>query len=145
MALSLVKRRCLLQSTRLSILHCFHQTCIDTYMALQIKLLHEQSYTVIPTNVPNSERAPLLRFWMTPSRTRLCTCNYKTINLAKHLIFDCPLTRELMAHYVLELSPELLTLLDSSTFSVFLNRIACSSELTECFNRVVGKFAYPLF
>ena len=100
---------------------------------------------VIPTNVPNSERAPLVRFWMTPSRTRLCTCNSKTSNLAKHLIFDCPLTRELMAHYILELSPELLTLLDSSTFSVFLNRIACSSELTECFNRVVGKFAYPLF
>ena len=61
----------------------------------------------IPTDVPTTERASLLRFWMTPSRPRICTCACTTSNLAKHLIFDCPKTRDLMAHYILELSPEL--------------------------------------
>ena len=99
----------------------------------------------IPTDVPTTERASLLRFWMTPSRPRICTCACTTSNLAKHLIFDCPKTRDLMAHYILELSPELLASLDSSTFCVFLCRIAGSSDLLESFNRVVGKFQYPLF
>ena len=98
---------------------------------------------VISKNVPNTNRASLLRFWMTPSRPRTCTCESKTCNLAKHLIFECPQTRDSMALFLLELPPKLRLSISSSTFPMFLNRIAGSPDLLECFNIAISKFDVP--
>ena len=100
---------------------------------------------VIPMDVSHTARASLLRFWLTPSRQRICTCGFTTNNLPKHLINDCPKTRDSMALYLQDLSSELQASFDPSNFSMFLNRIASSSELLVNFNRVISKFEYPLF
>ena len=98
---------------------------------------------VTPKDIPNTERASLLRFWMTPSRQRTCICDSTTSNLAKHLTFECSQTRDSMALFLLELPPKLRASITSSTFPIFLKRIAGSPELLESFNRVACKFDYP--
>ena len=100
---------------------------------------------VTPKDVPNTERASLLRFWMTPSRPRTCTCDSTTSNLAKHLTFECNQTRDSMALFLRELPPKLRASISSSTFPIFLKRIAGSPELLESFNRVACKFDVPRY
>ena len=100
---------------------------------------------VTPKDVPNTERASLLRFWMTPSRPRTCTCDSTTSNLAKHLTFECNQTRDSMALFLRELPPKLRASISSSTFPIFLKRIAGSPELLDSFNRVACKFDVPRY
>ena len=95
--------------------------------------------------IPVPELASVLRFWMTPSRKRFCSCTIPTSNLAKHLIFACPKTRDHVAFYSRKLLPNLRTLFNPETFYLFLSRISCSYMDFISFNRVVGKFDYPRF
>ena len=95
--------------------------------------------------IPVPELASVLRFWMTPCRKRFCSCTMPTSNLAKHLIFACPKTRDLVAFYSRKLLPNLRTLFNPETFYLFLSRISCSYMDFISFNRVVGKFDYPRF
>ena len=90
-----------------------------------------------------SELTSVLRFWMTPYRLRICSCTRSTCNLAKHLIFNCPNSRDLVDHYRSQLLPDLQLLLQPNTFSLFLSRISSSAKDFYCFNSVVGMFEYP--
>ena len=99
----------------------------------------------ITLGLPRQELTSVLRFWMTPCRQRFCSCNFPTCNLAKHLTFDCPRTSDLMASYRRSLLPNLSSTLHPNSFSIFLSRIADSVEDFNSFNRVIGKFDYPLF
>ena len=99
-----------------------------------------------PTHdLPRSELSTILRFWMTPSRERNCSCGVTTTNIAKHLIFECPRTRELMTCYKKKLSTDLLAILHPNMFSQFLAQIESSAENFNSLNKVIGKFDYPKF
>ena len=87
----------------------------------------------------------ILRFWMTPSRQRICSCTHPTINLVKHLLFDCPRTRTLFASYRSKLSPKLKLILKPSSLSAFFSRIKCSGVDLRAFNSLVAEFNYPRF
>ena len=87
----------------------------------------------------------ILRFWMTPSRQRLCSCTLPTINIAKHLIFECPLTRTLVASYQSNLSPKLRTILQPCSLSLFFSGVICSGVELSAFNRLIAEFNYPRF
>ena len=99
----------------------------------------------ITNEIPRNELTTVLRFWMTPGRQRICPCTVSTCDLAKHLIFACPKSRDLVSSYRRTLRPDLRSLLQPSSFSYFLSRISSSTMDFTCFNRVVGKFDYPQF
>ena len=107
-----------------------------THHFLNIFITHE---------LPRSELTSVLRFWMTPSRKRICSCTRSTCNLAKHLIFTCPKYRNLVACYRSKILPGLRLLLLPNSFNLFLSRISSSAMDFICFNRVVGKFDYPQY
>ena len=95
--------------------------------------------------IPNSALTQILRFWMTPNRLRTCSCGISTDNMAKHLLFDCLRTRDLINCYRSILSPKLRLTFHPNTFSGFLSHIANSAEYLNTFNHVLGKFNYPQF
>ena len=101
-------------------------------------------YFVTP-DLPRSELSSRLRFWMTPSRERNCSCGVTTINISKQLIFDCPGTRKLMTCYIKKLSTDLRATLQPNMFTQFITQIASSVENFNSFNKVIGKFVYPQF
>ena len=100
---------------------------------------------LLTTDLPNSALSSILRFWMTPSRRRICPCGVTTENLAKHLLFSCHRTRALINCYQSKLSPDLRLTLHPNTFSIFLSQMASSADNLTTFNHVIGKFDYPKY
>ena len=96
-------------------------------------------------DLPSPVLNTVLRFWITPCRQRICSCNRSTGNLARHLIFTCTKTLDLMASYRVKLLPNLRTTLQPKTFSLFLSQISSSALDFIRFNQLVGKFDYPRY
>ena len=97
---------------------------------------------------PDLSRANLssiLRFWMTPSRQRNCSCSLPTSNIAKHLIFECSKTRSLVTTYLAELSPMLRQILQPDSLQLFFSRVSSSDVDMGLFNHLVAEFCYPRF
>ena len=97
----------------------------------------------ITDDLPRSAITSVLRFWMTPIRPRICSCQLSTCNLVTHLLFECSNTRTLLACYQANLPSRLRLTLTPLTLNNFFYLIACSSKQLATFNRVVGKFDYP--
>ena len=97
----------------------------------------------IPNDLPRPALTTVLRFWMTPIRTRICSCTLPTSNLVSHLIFECSNTRTLIKCYKANLPLHLRLTLTPLTLNTFFSLIASSSDDLFTFNRVVGKFDYP--
>ena len=95
--------------------------------------------------LPRSALSMVLRFWLTPSRTRLCSCAKQTNDLAKHLLFSCSKTRNLMVIYKASLPIALSTILCSTKLHLFLRQIASSKCLLEDFNLLISRFEYPCY
>ena len=87
----------------------------------------------------------ILRFWMTPSRLRICSCTLPTVNIAKHLIFECSKTRSLVASYQAKLSPMLRSILQPGSLPLFFSRVMNNDKDLGSFNRLVAEFFYPRF
>ena len=100
---------------------------------------------LLTIDLPHSELSSILRFWMTPSRRRICPCGLTTENLAKHLLFVCHRTRDLITRYHSKLPPDLRMTLHPNTFSTFLSQMASSADSLTTFNRVLAMFDYPKF
>ena len=82
----------------------------------------------------------VLRFWLTPSRTRKCPCSNQTNCLVKHLLFSCSNTRDQIANYKDALPIELSTDLCPSKLTLFFRKIARSKSLLENFNLMISRF-----
>ena len=87
----------------------------------------------------------VLRFWMTPNRYRVCSCNQETNQIAKHLLFSCPLTRDQMAFFSTNIPPELSLLLSPAKLPLLLRKILNSTDLFKKFNLLISKFDYPRY
>ena len=49
---------------------------------------HHFINSFMANDLSRADLSSILRFWMTPSRQRICSCTLPTINIAKHLIFE---------------------------------------------------------
>ena len=94
---------------------------------------------------PRAAFATVLRFWLTPNRKRICPCNEVTHNLAHHLLFVCPKTRNSMANYISTLNHELALYFQPCSLLAFLRHISQFDNYLLSFNLVVGTFDYPLY
>ena len=94
---------------------------------------------------PRAALSTLLRFWLTPNRTRLCSCMKQTNCLAKHLIFSCRNTRDQIAIYAATLPNALSLLFCPSKLPQFFKHVAKSKTQLENFNLVISRFEYPWF
>ena len=92
-----------------------------------------------------SSLASVMRFWLTPSRSRFCSCEQETISLMKHLLFECPKTRAYISQYYFTLPYALQRTLSPTKLSQFFNEITYSKDLLEEFNLLTTKFDYPRY
>ena len=87
----------------------------------------------------------VLRFWMTLSRSRVCSCNQETNHIAKHLLFYCTKTHDQMIHFSAIIPQELTLLLTPTKLPLYLRKIVSSKDLFERFNLLTSKFDYPRY
>ena len=106
---------------------------------------HQFIESFMAADLSRAELSSILRFWMTPSRQRICSCTLPTINIVKHLIFECPKTCSLVASYQSKLSPKLRTVLQPSSLPLFFSGVISSAVELRTFNRLVAEFNYPRF
>ena len=96
-------------------------------------------------NLPHCALSAALRFWLTPNRSRECSCSLQTNCLAKHLLFECRNTRNLFIDYLASLPVNLRVLLCQKEIYEFFSEIAKSKDLFEKFNSMIGQFEYPRY
>ena len=93
--------------------------------------------------LPRNSLSNVLRFWITPPRSRTCTCKIETPNLVHHLIFECRLTRDPMSRYITTLCQQLACLMKPDNMTNFFHTIAKSAGSLEEFNLIIGQFDIP--
>ena len=87
----------------------------------------------------------VLRFWMTPNRTRVCSCNHNTNHIAKHLLFHCAKTHEQVGMFVASIPQEISLIFTPTKIPLFLEKIISSKDLFDQFNLLISKFDYPRY
>ena len=93
----------------------------------------------------SSRLASVMRFWLTPSRSRVCSCEQETNCLMKHLIFECPKTRLHMSEYKRNIPNTLKASLSPTKLPQFFKKLTLSEDLRDNFNRLAANFDYPRY
>ena len=74
----------------------------------------------------------ILRFWMTPSRQRVCSCGERTCRISYHLLFNCSKTYHLVVQYASTLPDKIAKLLTSQYIKRSLSQLT-SNHLLKAF------------
>ena len=98
-----------------------------------------------PVTYPRSNLSNVLRFWTSPHRERICSCGQRTLNIARHILFGCPMTREIMSNYLATSPPDISGLLKPDTLEVLFRKLAESPKLLDSFNLKIGSFDFPKY